>query len=221
MTPRYCSQCGAPAELSARVCPKCGAALPGGGARSDPGPSKATGQRPSGAIRDSLVVVGVVVVVAALFFALKERTQPPQPEISAPANPAHGNDLPMDLLDSLPNDYGTLVSMGNKFMDEQSYAVAAEIYRRALEIDGRSPDVRTDYGACLHGMGLPNRAIEEFRKVLTASPEHAIARFNLGIVFRGEGSLDSARHYFEGYLALDPDGAPADAARQYLKELGG
>jgi Tfp pilus assembly protein PilF len=106
-------------------------------------------------------------------------------------------------------------------MDHGNYPVAAEAYRRALAIDSTSADVRTDYGACLHGMGMPDRAIEEFKRVLANDPKHSIAHFNLGIVFYQSQKPDSARYYWKKYLEIDPNGNAADAARNYLKEVGG
>jgi len=125
------------------------------------------------------------------------------------------------MLDQLPNDYATLVSMGNQFMDERNFTVAAEIYRRALSIDGTSPDVRTDYGACLHGMGLAEQALQEFSQVVRNHPEHSVAHYNLAIVYNELGQIDSARYYWQTFLDLEPDGRGSDAARQYLKGLEG
>jgi Tfp pilus assembly protein PilF len=62
--------------------------------------------------------------------------------------------------------------------------------------------------------------LEEFRKVLAEHPDHVVAYFNLGVVFQGLGEKDSARYYWEKYLQIDPSGKPADAARQYLREMG-
>jgi Tfp pilus assembly protein PilF len=106
-------------------------------------------------------------------------------------------------------------------MDHENFPVAAECYRRALALDGSSTDVRSDYGSCLHGMGLPQRAIDEFRKVLAQDPKHTICNFNLGVVFNEMKLTDSARYYWNKYLKMEPQGKAADAARQLLKEIGG
>jgi len=119
----------------------------------------------------------------------------------------------------LPTDYADLVNVGNHSMDDGNFALAAECYRRALVIDGSSPDVRTDFGACLHGMGLANRAAEEFKHVLAEYPDHKIASFNLGIVYFTTNQFDSSKAYFEQYLSKEPSGGQADAARDYIKQL--
>ena len=122
-------------------------------------------------------------------------------------------------LGNLPNDYNSLVQLGNQTMDQGNFAMAAECYKRALNIKGDSPNIRTDYGACLHGMGLPQRAIEEFMTVTQQYPEHTIANFNLGIVYYSVSQVDSAKTYFDKFLALEPTGAQSDAARNYLTEI--
>ena len=107
---------------------------------------------------------------------------------------------------NLPTDYDGLVQMGNQTMDQGNYPMAAECYKRALAINGQSTDVRTDYGACLHGMGLADRAIAEFNKVLLEIPNHSVATYNLGIVYYNEKQYDSAKVYWNRYLELEPNG---------------
>jgi len=160
----------------------------------------------------------LAVAVAVAYLVLREGPEPPLPQASS-ATPGHES-MPAEMMDNLPTDYGSLVAMGNQFMDEQNFPMAAELYRRALEIDASSPDVRSDFASCLHAMGLPGRALEEFRKIAAEHPDHATVRFNLGIVFHTLGDNDSARYYWQKYLEMNPEGGPADAARQYLKELG-
>jgi tetratricopeptide (TPR) repeat protein len=80
--------------------------------------------------------------------------------------------------------------------------------------------VQVDYGACLHGMGLPQRAIEEFNRVLKEHPSHALAAFNLGIVYYDLNEFDSARVYLQRSLDIDPDSKAAEGARQLLQDIG-
>ncbi len=218
-----CGKCGKSAEISAKFCPECGAPLAAG----TPEPNlqsaadlKETGSRKSTGARDSLIVIGLLVVVTISFFIFKSKAERPvDPSTQAAAEGPHGGQMSMEMLEGLPTDYLGLVASGNKFYDEGSFAVAAEVYSRALAIDDDSPDVRTDYGACLYAMGLPERAAEEFRAVVRTHPEHSITNFNLGVVYHSLKLEDSARFYWERYLELDPNGPPAATARELLKEL--
>jgi tetratricopeptide (TPR) repeat protein len=176
-----------------------------------------------------MIVVGALVVVAVGYFLFKQPAPKPEAPEQQPSSGAQhppvtdesGKSVDMPMLTDLPTDYKGLVQAGNDNMDHGQFPLAAECYRRALAIDGSSTDVRTDYGACLHGMGLPQRAIDEFRKVLVQDPKHTICNFNLGVVFNELQQTDSARFYWTKYLKMEPQGKAADAARQYLKEIGG
>ncbi len=163
----------------------------------------------------------LIIAVAYLAYHLPGADSPTAQE-EMPFHPelsAGGMNDAMNALANLPEDFETLVPMGNTFMDQGSFAVAAEIYKRALAISD-VPDVRVNYGACLNAMGLPLRAIEEFQQARSSDPNHAIACFNLGIVYFSQQQQDSARTYFNKYLELDPAGQAAEVTRGYLHELG-
>lgn len=186
--------------------------------------ARSTHSAGSTAIKDSLTIAGILLVIVIAYFAyhMSQTTDQPahneeafHPELSG------GNmNQAMASMANMPEDHETLVQMGNQFMDDQNFAVAAEVYKRALS-KKEVADVRVDFGACLNGMGLPLRAIEEFQKVLTADPTHGIAIFNVGIVYSSQQQADSARVYLKRYLELEPDGPAAPTAKAYLQELGG
>ena len=205
-----CSSCGARLDKEPEFCPECGASLTYGTAVQ----TAATYRQAPTRRRDAIVIGAVLLLAVAAYFVLKQLSPAP--------DPATRSDMPdylLEMLNQLGNDYNGLVSAGNRFMDEGKFAVAAEMYRRALAIDGESPDVRTDFGACLHSVGLTERAIDEFRKVIAHHPEHAVAHLNMGIAYFTEGQQDSARHYWERFLSVEPAGSRADMVRDYLRQL--
>ncbi len=166
--------------------------------------------------RDNLVIISVMVLVVAGYFLFKNPG-------GAPLAEDHSNVRSMgqalSSLGELPDDYNGLIETGNDYMDHGNYAMAAECYRRALALDSSSLDVRTDYGACLHGMGLLERARDEFARVLEKNPHHPIANFNQGIVYLDMKMNDSTRIYWERYLALEPEGTVAESVREFLKRM--
>ncbi len=206
----HCPHCGRTLATKARLCPHCGGAVGDGGDKKYAGAGRPW--------RDMVIVLAFVVLFSVGFFLFKEQGQRP----SAPERQVslgHGIGVPASLMDNLPTDYYSLVNMGNQYMDEGNALIAAELYRRALVLDSSSADVRADYGACLYASGMPERAIEEFRKVIELSPNHVIAHYNLGLVYRETGQSDSARYYLERYLTLEPAGAGAEKAQAFLKDL--
>lgn len=217
-----CPVCNYKVAETAKFCPDCGAPM-----TTKKPKRKASGGK-SNSLRDSLIIVGALAVIAIGYFIVKKPEAGPQPPQNQQQN-FGGTDHPdvgadegtMSVLANLPTDYNSLVRLGHQTMDAGNYALAAECYKRALAIDGSSHDVRTDYGACLHGMGLPERALQEFYRVIREHPEHSIANFNIGIVYYTIDQPDSAKFYWEKYLELDPNGNAAESARQYLKQVGG
>jgi tetratricopeptide (TPR) repeat protein len=233
MDQKRCPKCGLAVTPEIKFCPECGTPLSG-----KPAPAAVASKEPgkSTAVRDTVIIVGALALVTAAYFLLKEQPEPPLQTPPASTEPARGespttptDQVPHDMmtgmnaaiLDSLPKDYNTLVLTGNNYMDHQQFPIAAECYRRALAISDESQDVRVDYGACLHGMGMPDRALEEFRKVLARNPKHPVANFNMGIVFSEQQKKDSTIFYMKKYLALDPNGQAAPAAKEFLKANGG
>ncbi len=224
MTQKKCRSCGTKIVSGVKFCPECGAPATGQAREMQAKANKSS----SNTVRDMVIIVGVIVVATAGYFLFKEPSQPPQPVPQQSMNDVEGHagmvgsmDEALQAMGGLPQDYNSLVQFGNQQMDQRNFPVAAEAYRRAMALDGSSNAVRTDYGACLHGMGLGQRALEEFKKVLSIEPDHPIANFNAGIVFREMGELDSARVYWENYLRVDPNGSAVASAKALLKELDG
>ncbi len=202
MSNMTCSNCQAALPPGAKFCPSCGAPTQEN-TSSQPLESKPTEKAASTRTRDIAIVIGTMLVLSIAYFGLRSPAGPPPPP--PPNNAAmmdhpevEGEDMEqaMSSLAGLPNNFDSLVMYGNHFMDNMNFPVAAECYRRALEINPNVPDVRVDYGACLHSMGLPERAIEEFKKVIEEDPSHAIACFNIGIVYRDMNEPDSAKYYW-------------------------
>ncbi|MBK7141224.1 MAG: zinc-ribbon domain-containing protein [bacterium] len=234
MSDRFCPQCGAKSTGDAKFCSECGTPVSASANKSAKPGGKSTA--PKSGMRDLIIVVGVLAIVAVGYFLIVDRPEPPspQPQQQAAQQPMQNIDphaeenLSMAMLDSLPKDYNSLIQtayhyhdMGSQTRNTQNFAIAAEIYRRALAIDSSDPNVRVDYGAVLHGMGLPQRSLEEFGKVLKTLPRHGVANFNMGIVHHDVGNSDSAKIYFNRYLEYEPNGPASQAARDFLKELGG
>ena len=165
--------------------------------------------------RDTFIILSVLIIFAAGYFIVK---------LSSQETPESGGESQASMstamagMGEFPEDYESLVKLGNDFMDRMNFPMAAESYRRALAIDSSSLDVITDYGACLHGMGLVERARDEFAKVLGKNPQHPIANYNMGIVFYDLEMPDSARFYWERFLTVEPEGRAAEAIRGFLEK---
>ena len=220
MINKICSSCKKEIPADAKFCASCGAKVSSGNAGAK---HAATGNSHG---KEIIIIVGVLIVIGFGYFFLRDKPAPPRTQEKTEImghEDLEGSDMgsAMSMLGNLPTDYDALVGMGNQFMDEGNFPVAAECYKRALNVNPESDDVRVDYGACLHGMGLPNRALEEFQTVLTHNPIHGVVHFNMGIVFNELKQTDSALVYWKKYLELEPNGMAASSATQFIKQYGG
>jgi tetratricopeptide (TPR) repeat protein len=118
-----------------------------------------------------------------------------------------------------PADTTQLVSIGDRLMDSGRYEEAVRHYSAALALDPTLVDVHVDRGACYYALDLPHQAISDFSIALESEPNHAIANFNMGIVY-GTLGLDSLKAaYWTRFLELDSSDSNLIAvARQYLDE---
>ena len=214
METKNCPGCSKAVNASAKFCPECGLALVKQNTESAVSPKLA-----SSSWKEFLMVAGVVVAISIGYFVFSTSQKVPQPAGQIPVG--HEDMDPMGAgMPKLPEDFEGLVATGNEYMNQNNYPIAAECYKRALAIDDSSPDIRSDFASCLYGMGLSDRALEEFRSIKEDNPLHAVTLFNLGVVFMGQSKPDSAKFYLGKYLELDPDGQAAEQARAYIKELG-
>lgn len=181
-----------------------------------------TSKQTSPKIPEIAVVLFTLVALTGIFFLFRfvipsGGSEKGVSNTESSANTSTTAAMPRDQL-QLPTSYDSLVAAGHMMMDQQNFLVASEAYARALALDSSSVDIIVDYGACLHGIGMPDRAIQEFRRALVKSPQHPIAHFNMGVVFLGAQQLDSARFYWSRYIEIEPQGPGADRARQLLAE---
>jgi tetratricopeptide (TPR) repeat protein len=77
-----------------------------------------------------------------------------------------------------PEDTVALRQLAGMNYNIQNWSRAIELYRRYLELEPDDADAKTDLGACLLASGKPTEALELFRQVRQAFPNHWQARYN-------------------------------------------
>jgi tetratricopeptide (TPR) repeat protein len=104
-------------------------------------------------------------------------------------------------------------------MDSERYEEAVRHYTGALALDPSLVDVRVDRGACYYALDMYHQAISDFSVALESEPDHAVAHFNLGIVY-GTLGLDSLKTaYWTRFMELgSPDSNLRLVVRKYLDE---
>jgi cytochrome c-type biogenesis protein CcmH/NrfG len=119
-----------------------------------------------------------------------------------------------------PNDVSTLIRLGNLYYDHARWTDAVDAYGRALAIDSKNVNVRTDRGTSYWNLGQPDAAIGEFKKSLEVDPSHAQTLYNLGVVYlHGKNDPVEARKSWERLLSLHPNYPERAKLEQQLAEL--
>lgn len=131
-------------------------------------------------------------------------------------------------------DYDTLVALGNNYMnlgDSQksntqkinlsngSYSKAAEYYKKALEINGKDVNVRTDRAINLYYTGNVDEAIKEVTKAIEISPKFAQAHFNYAIFLGSKQDYKKAVEELKLAKKLEPNGTFIQGLEQMLPQF--
>lgn len=143
-------------------------------------------------------------------------------------------------LQSQPESYTALVSLGNTYFDwaaavqqasqtttsavgadQPLWVSAKDAYSRALEVKKDEPPVTVDYAITLFYTGETTKAVKIATDVTKQTPEFAPAYLNLGIFYRALGQNDEALAAFNQAIKLDPDGKQTNTefAKTQVQEL--
>jgi len=116
-----------------------------------------------------------------------------------------------------PNDYDSLVKLGNLFYDGQQFPNAVQYYERALAIHPENADVRTDMGTAYWYAGNADKAVDAMEISLKYRPGHPQTLFNLGWVrWQGKGDPKGAIEAWQQLLKANPDYPQKQQVEQYI-----
>jgi tetratricopeptide (TPR) repeat protein len=123
---------------------------------------------------------------------------------------------------------------GGKALESGNWQLAAEYFRKGLELAPGDASLRHRLGTALFQMGDVRGAAEEFEQVLRTSPEHVTSHFSLGVLLNASGDYTTAIERFSMALKYDPgyvearvqlagvlgrSGRPQEALVEYEKAL--
>lgn len=123
----------------------------------------------------------------------------------------------LDAVNKNPNDFDSLVKLGNVYYDGQQYPSAIQYYEKALAIHPENPDVRTDMGTAYWYTGNADKAIAEMETSLKYQAGHPQSLFNLGWVrWQGKGDAKGAVEAWEKLLKVNPNYPQKEQVEQYI-----
>ncbi|HVP76284.1 MAG TPA: tetratricopeptide repeat protein [Thermodesulfobacteriota bacterium] len=119
-----------------------------------------------------------------------------------------------------PKNITAWLKLANIYFLHSRYREAVEAYRRYLSANPENPDVRTNMGIMLRGVGDVDGAIEELRKAAQNHPNHANSRFHLGVVLlKDKKDVKGAINAWEEYLRVESRGERANWVRDEIERL--
>ena len=119
-----------------------------------------------------------------------------------------------------PKDLAAWVKLGNIYSKHHQYREAIEAFSQALSIQPNDPDIRTNLGLMLRGLGDDDGAIEEFKKAAQNNPKHVSSRYYLGLILlQDKGNTQEAIKAWEDYLKVEPKGQRANQVRVEIERL--
>ncbi len=154
---------------------------------------------------------------AATPSAQQGTAMPPGPDAGAQVALAQAAAPLLDTVNKNPNDYDSLVKLGNVYYDGQQYPDAIQYYERALAIHPENADVRTDMGTAYWYSGNADKAIAAFQTSLKYQPGHPQSLFNLGwIRWQGKADPKGAIAAWEELLRTNPNYPQRQQVEQYI-----
>jgi cytochrome c-type biogenesis protein CcmH/NrfG len=136
---------------------------------------------------------------------------------SAQANLAQSVAPYLEALKGNPEDYDSLVNLGDLYYDAQQFSSAIQYYGRALAIHPENPDVRTDMGTAYWYSGNAERALTELETALKYRPDHPQSLFNIGWVkWQGKADAKGAVEAWQKLLKTNPNYPQRELVQQYI-----
>jgi len=148
----------------------------------------------------------------------------PPPAAAQPAANQNQMELVSQQLDALkqkiaanPNDFDSLVQLGNMYSEVAKYPQAIEYYERALQVRD-DPNIRTDLGICYKETGRLDEAHAQFDKIVSESPDSWQAIYNLIIIDGQMKKFDEARSELAKLKQLRPNDPEVAKLEQALAQ---
>ncbi len=118
------------------------------------------------------------------------------------------------------NNYEELVQIGNQQFDAGHALLAVAAYEKALKINPKDPDVRTDLGIMYRKLGRFQDALREFRTAAALDPQHPQSRYNIGVVLHSDlGDIPGSIKAWEEYLKVAPNDEQAQRVRKQVEQM--
>lgn len=134
-----------------------------------------------------------------------------------PIDPASNVKLLENQAAARPNDPGPPLELANYLYDQKQFEQAIPWYQKALALDPKNVNARTDLGTSYYSLGRAKEAAQEYQKSLQVDPNHQPTLYNLALVsLEGTHDLAVARDALARLTRLNPSYPGLDKLQQTL-----
>jgi cytochrome c-type biogenesis protein CcmH/NrfG len=121
-----------------------------------------------------------------------------------------------------PQNPEPLLKLANYLYDQKQYSQAIEYYEKALALDGKNVNARTDLGTAYFYLGQSQQALKEYQQSLQIDPSHGPTLFNTIVVYlEGLKDVPAAQKAYDRLFKLNPNYPGLDGMKQKLDEARG
>lgn len=119
-----------------------------------------------------------------------------------------------------PDDYRTIVIIGNTYFDSKQFEKAENWYKKALLKKPDDVNVRTDLGITFVERENPDldRAVKEFQTSLQTDPKHEPTLYNLGVAYFKKGNTAETENLLSRLESVNPNGKLAIRLKEIVSE---
>ena len=111
------------------------------------------------------------------------------------------------------------LNLGNVYYARGQYGLAAEQFRKVVDILPQSPDGYFFLGRAFMAQGRVGEAREQFERAIKLEGTIPVFHYEMGMALLKEGRQAEARESLRRAVELNPVGPEADKARQALRDL--
>lgn len=110
------------------------------------------------------------------------------------------------------------LKLANFLYDQKQYPQAIEWYQKALELDPKNVNARTNLGTAYFYTGRAQDALQEYRKSLALNPQHEPTLLNLVVVnMEGTHDLKAAQAAWDKLQKVNPNNPALESLKQKLE----
>ena len=121
-----------------------------------------------------------------------------------------------------PKDPEVRLKLANFLYDQKQYSQAIEWYQKALELEPKNVNARTDLGTAYFYVGRSQDALREYHKSLGINPSHEPTLLNMIVVnLEGTHDLRAAQEAWDRLHKLNPSNPALADLKQKLDAARG